>query len=111
MPCTGLTMQLGWSYNARYWADFEPNTRTDANDRTEPYRLPDYSLVNLGISYQTNMKAGNRTLGTVLFFNLKNLFDEWYIERGKDGKDHTLGTFTGYWGQGRNCAFGVKFNL
>ena len=110
-PCTGLTMQLGWSYNARYWADFEPNTRTDANDRTEPYRLPDYSLVNVGVSYQKNFKAGDKTLGTVLFFNLNNLFDEWYIERGKDGKDHTLGTFTGYWGQGRNCAFGVKFNL
>ena len=110
-PCTGLTMQLGWSYSARYWADFEPNTRTDANDRTDPYRLPDYSLVNLGINYQKNFKAGDKTLGTVLFFNLNNLFDEWYIERGKDGKDHTLGTFTGYWGQGRNCAFGVKFNL
>jgi outer membrane receptor protein involved in Fe transport len=104
-------MQLGWSYSARYWADFEPNTRTDANDRTDPYRLPDYSLVNLGINYQKNFKAGDKTLGTVLFFNLNNLFDEWYIERGKDGKDHTLGTFTGYWGQGRNCAFGVKFNL
>ena len=110
-PCTGLTMQLGWSYNARYWADFEPNTRTDANDRTEPYRLPDYSLVNLGVSYQKNFKAGDKNVNTVFFFNLNNLFDEWYIERGKDGKDHTLGTFTGYWGQGRNCAFGVKFNL
>ena len=110
-PCTGLTMQLGWSYNARYWADFEPNTRTDANDRTEPYRLPDYSLVNMGVSYQKNFKAGEKNVNTVFFFNLNNLFDEWYIERGKDGKDHTLGTFTGYWGQGRNCAFGVKFNL
>ena len=110
-PCTGLTMQLGWSYNARYWADFEPNTRTDANDRVEPYKLPDYNLVNLGVSYQTNFKAGDKNVGAVFFFNLNNLFDEWYIERGKDGKDHTLGTFTGYWGQGRNCAFGVKFNL
>ena len=111
MPCTGLTMQLGWSYNARYWADFEPNTRTDAADRAEPYKLPDYSLVNLGVSYQKNFKAGDKSVNTVFFFNLNNLFDEWYIERGKDGKDHTLATFTGYWGQGRNCAFGVKFNL
>ena len=110
-PCTGLTMQLGWSYNARYWADFEPNTRTDAADRAEPYKLPDYSLVNLGVSYQKNFKAGDKSVNTVFFFNLNNLFDEWYIERGKDGKDHTLATFTGYWGQGRNCAFGVKFNL
>ncbi len=106
-----LTVQLGWNYNARYWADFEPNTRTDANDRTEPYRIPDYHLVNLGINYMKHFIIGNKALGTTFFFNINNLFDEWYIERGKDGKDHTLSTFTGYWGQGRNFAFGVKLNL
>lgn len=106
-----LYLQVGWSYNARYWADFEPNTRTNASDRTDPYRIPDYNLVNLSVSYQRHFMMGKRALGMNLFFNLNNLFDEWYIERGKDGADHTINTFTGYWGQGRNCAFGVKLTL
>ncbi len=106
-----LNVQIGWNYNARYWADFEPNTRTDAQDRTEPYKLPDYHLVNLSINYMRHFIVGNKALGVNLFFNLNNLFDEWYIERGKDGADHTIKTFTGYWGQGRNCAFGVKLTL
>ena len=106
-----LTVQLGWNYSARYWADFEPNTRTDANDRTEPFKLPDYHLVNINVSYLKYFRMGNKAVGANFFFNLNNVFDEWYIERGKDGKDHTINTFTGYWGQGRNCAFGVKLTL
>ena len=106
-----LTMQIGWNYNARYWADFEPNTRTSADDRTEPYRIPNYHLVNIGINYQRHFIVGNKAVGANIFFNLNNLFDEWYIERGKDGADHTIKTFTGYWGQGRNCNFGVRFTL
>ena len=106
-----LNIQLSWSYNTRYWADFEPNTRTNANDMTKPYQLPDYHLVNLGINYLKYFRLGNKAVGTTFFFNVNNIFDEWYIERGKDGADHTLNTFTGYWGQGRNCAFGVKVSL
>ena len=106
-----LSVVLSWSYNTRYWADFEPNTRTNANDRTKPYQLPDYHLVNLGINYLKYFRVGNKAVGTTFFLNVNNIFDEWYIERGKDGADHTLNTFTGYWGQGRNCAFGVKVTL
>ena len=106
-----LSIQISWNYNARYWADFEPNTRTDETDNSDPYRLPDYHLVNVGVNYHKYFRAGNKALGTTFFFNLNNVFDEWYIERGKDGADHTLNTFTGYWGQGRNCAFGVRFSL
>ena len=106
-----LNVQLSWNYNARYWADFEPNTRTNANDRTQPYRIPNYHLVNLGINYLKYFRMGNKALGTTFFFNLNNIFDVWYIERGKDGADHTLNTFSGYWGQGRNFNFGVKLSL
>ena len=106
-----LSIVLGWNYNTRYWADFEPNTRTNASDMTKPYQLPDYHLVNLGINYLKYFRVGNKAVGTTLFINVNNIFDEWYIERGKDGADHTLNTFTGYWGQGRNCAFGVKVSL
>ena len=106
-----LSVVLSWSYNTRYWADFEPNTRTNANDSTKPYQLPDYHLVNLGINYHKYFRVGNKAVGTTFFLNVNNIFDEWYIERGKDGADHTLNTFTGYWGQGRTCAFGVKVSL
>ena len=69
------------------------------------------NLVNIGANYMKYFKVGSKPVGANIFFNLNNLFDEWYIERGKDGADHTLETFTGYWGQGRNCSFGVRFTL
>ena len=40
-----------------------------------------------------------------------NLFDTTYIERGKDGANHDLATFRGYWGFGRTFSFGVRIVL
>lgn len=108
----GLNCGINWTFNDRYWADFEPNTRTNANDDTEPYRIPSYNLVNLSANYHLPIDVSqNRPLAFDIFFNLNNLFDELYIERGKDGADHTIGTFTGYWGQGINFNCGIKVSF
>lgn len=107
-PIKGLTLRADWQYNARYWADFEPVTRTNPDDLTAPYRIPNYHLLNLGLNWEPVLWKKVRT---GLFFNLNNLLDTYYIERGKDGKDHTAATFTGYWGQGRNFNFGIRIGL
>ncbi|MFA6335219.1 MAG: TonB-dependent receptor plug domain-containing protein [Bacteroidales bacterium] len=110
----GVQFNADWKYNSRLYADFDPTYRTDPEDRSASYRLPDYNLVNVGLTWRKNWgvavsKQGN--LSTTLFLNINNLFDEQYIERGKDGTGHTLESFRGYWGFGINGNIGIRIEL
>ncbi len=102
-----FTVSADWQYNSRHWADFEPSARTNPDDRTYPFRIPDYNLVNFCI--RNTFRTG--FMDIMLFFNMNNLLDESYITRGKDGSDHTADTFAGYWGAGRNCNFGARLTF
>lgn len=106
-----LSVTALWQYNTRYWADFEPSSMTEQNSYGT-YRIPSYHLFNLQCAIQLYSNSTTNGLygvkGVNLFFNLNNLFNVLYIERGKDGTSHTAESFTGYWGQGRNCNFGVR---
>ena len=82
-------------------------TRTDPDDREDPYRIPSYHLLNAGVSWSGHI----RKLGLVLFLNVNNILDSCYIERGKDGSTHASDSFTGYWADGRNLNFGLRLVL
>ena len=102
------------------YADFDPQERQDAADKQHSYRLPSYSLVNLGISWNpiirglvnsNSLHKYPRKVNINIYARLNNLFNEKYIERGKDGADHTLSSFSGFWGIGRNASAGVRFKF
>ena len=97
-----------WQFNDRYWADFEPSNRTNPDDTSNPYRIPSYNIVNLGANWDINL---SRKVSLNLFLNFNNIFNEYYIERGRDGKGHDKETFTGYWGEGRNINGGIRFRI
>ncbi len=103
-----VSISMDWTYNDRFWADFDPITRTSAGDRTDAYRIPAYHLLNLQVSWTHNFSS--RTAATI-FFNLNNLLDAIYIERGKDGSAHDAATFTGYWAAPRNYNFGIRIRF
>lgn len=107
-PYTNLRIFAQWQYNGRYWADFEPSTRTTPDDYTNPYRIPSYNIINIGAGWDKKL---SKRLDINLFANINNLFDTYYIERGKDGKTHSQDTFTGYWGVGRNYNIGIKLKF
>ncbi|MFA7182036.1 MAG: TonB-dependent receptor, partial [Bacteroidales bacterium] len=100
----GLYINADWTYNGRLYADFDPAGRTDPNDRANSLRLPDYHLVNMSVTW-------NMPFGLTLLANLNNLTNETYIERGKDGADHTLESFRGYWGFGINGSLGLRIDI
>ena len=103
----GLDIRAEWSWNDRYWADFDPVSRTDPEDRADSYRIPSYHLFNVGVKWTGSI----RKMGIVLFLNANNIADARYIERSKDGAGHDRATFTGYWAEGRNLNFGIRFML
>ncbi|MCI1640809.1 MAG: TonB-dependent receptor plug domain-containing protein [Bacteroidales bacterium] len=103
----GFFVRAEWNFNDRIWADFDPVTRTTAGVCCDSYRLPGYNLLSSGASWQGHFRKMNLTL----FLNINNITDESYIERSKDGAAHDKASFTGYWGNGRNCNFGAKISF
>ena len=92
-----------------HFADFDPARRTDPNDRTQPWLVPNYTLVDLHFGYTLPV-----TLGTVkleLFGHVFNLFDEKYITDADDGRDHSAATARVFIGIQRKFNVGLKVNL
>lgn len=103
----GFYAHLGWQYNARMYADFEPSTRT-TDDATDSYRLPDYSLFDATVGWEGIL---SKDVHLNLFVTCKNMFDAHYIERGTDGANHDLNSFRGYWGNARTLSLGFRMTL
>lgn len=106
-PVKNLTLNIDWQYNGRLFADFEPKDRKDPLDRAQSFRLPDYNTMNISAAY--DIKIGR--VGATLFAACNNLFDSDFIERGKDGRGHTLESFRGFWGAGINANAGLRFRI
>src|SRR5574344_282365 len=101
-----MMFSADWNYNTRFWADFDPASRRDADDRSDSYRIPSFHVVNL--KFKVSIPSFK---GFSLFVNVNNLFHAKYIERSKDGSSHDRETFTGYWGAGRGCIAGLNVKV
>ncbi len=106
-----LSVTADWNHNSRMYADFDPKERQSASDKQHSYKLPSYSLVNMGVNWSPTTTINSRKFYINVYARVNNLLNETYIERGKDGRDHTLATFSGFWGIGRNASIGVKIKF
>ena len=102
-----LAVRFDWNFNDRLWADFDPITRTNPDDRSDSYRIPSYHLMNMNITWTQQIVK----VKLKVFFNLNNIGNVSYVERSRDGALHDKSTFTGYWGNGRNMNFGVRLEF
>lgn len=102
----GFSMGVDVQYNDRMYADFDPSTRNNAEDRATSYRIPGYHLLGADLSWTM---SGRHAMN--VFLRADNLLDVSYIERGKDGATHDLESFRGYWGFGRVISFGIRYRL
>jgi hypothetical protein len=102
-----VTFTTSWIYYDRYYADFSPNTRTNPDDRTQPYEIPSYQVLDmyLGCPFRIGKVKANAELGC------QNALNEKYITRGQDGYSHTIDDFTGFWGFGRTFYAGLKLDF
>ena len=102
----GFSMGVDVQYNDRMYADFDPSTRNNAEDRATSYRIPGYHLLGADLSWTMSDRHAMN-----VFLRADNLLDVSYIERGKDGAAHDLESFRGYWGFGRVISFGIRYRL
>jgi len=84
-PINKTSLSLTYTYFADYYANFSPENRTDPNDRTQPWKLPSYGVLNFHF---------NTTLPLDLPFDLNlsahayNLLDTKYVADAYDPPTH-----------------------
>lgn len=104
-PLRSVSINADFGYYDRFFADFEPQNRTDSQNRSV-YRIPGYAVVNAGAEAQFKL-FGHRAS---IVLNLSNLTNNIHIERGIDGNDHTLNSFRGYWSNGFSADIGIRIS-
>lgn len=104
----GFSMHAVWRCNARMFANFEPDKRTNEADTHDAYRIPTYHLFDGSINWEHTF---DQDVTLDVFVNGTNLTDTHYIERATDGKDHSLQSLTGYWGQARTLSVGMRLSF
>lgn len=92
-----------------YFANFDPTRRTNANDRTQPWRIPNYSLVDLHAGYTLPFDLNRVKLQLV--GHVFNLLNTTYITDAVDGSDHTAASANVYLGLERRFNFGLNLEL
>lgn len=117
-PIKGMKADFVIRHYRDFYADFDPLSRTDATDRTQSWKTPDYTLVDLHINYVLPMDLNGVKL--TAFAHVFNVFDEVYISDAvdnsrynaytADGKNHKADDAEVFLGLPRTFNLGLKIN-
>jgi outer membrane receptor for ferrienterochelin and colicin len=100
----GWTINANWLYYGNLYANFDPAGRNNPDDRSQPYRIPDYTMADLHVGRGFNIGEFNANVAISCY----NILNKESIMRGEDGPLHDLNTFTGFWSPGRTFNFSMK---
>lgn len=82
-PVKGLSVKFQGRWYDRFYADYEPSSRTDPEDRAQPWEIPSYDIYDLHVWYTLPFNLGDNTR-IKLFAHVFNLFDKTYVSDAKD---------------------------
>jgi outer membrane receptor for Fe3+-dicitrate len=99
-----VNISASWIHYDRFYADFNPSTRTRPDDDSQPYRIPAYQTLDLSVECPFRIGKVKMT-GDM---GCQNVLNDKYIIRGQDGASHTIDDFTGFWGFGRTFYVSLK---
>jgi iron complex outermembrane receptor protein len=105
-----LKIGVDYNYYANFNAEFDPTTLN--REGLEPWKVPNYSLVDVNAVFRFQLAGVNASL----FGNVNNLFNVEYISDGFAFFDNTTGlsnssNSTVYFGTGRTFTTGLKINF
>jgi len=89
-PVKGLRLQLIVRHNSNHYADFDPTSRTDENDKDQVWKTPSYTKLDAHASYQLPLKG---KLGVNIFFHAFILMNTIYVQDAVDNS-----RYNGYYG-------------
>jgi len=100
-----------YKFFGRYYAFFNPDSRSNVNDRAQSWRMPDYYIFDVHTAYEvllTNFFVKKFVFGFHIF-NALNTTN--YITDATDGSNHTRNTATVWYGRERwyNASFTFEF--
>ncbi len=81
-PIKGMTAQVVARYNANYYADWNPFSRTDETDKDQVWQVPNYSLFDFHFRYTIPYKVAGISMN--VFAHIFNLTDAEYISDATD---------------------------
>lgn len=90
-PMKGLYIQLIARHNSNHYADFNPDSRTDATDVTQVWKTPSYTVFDAHINYSLPMKG---KFGVGIFAHVFNIFNTIYVQDAVDNSRYN--GFYGY---------------
>jgi len=99
-PVKGLQFQAIYRYNTNYYADWDPFSRTDPNDKAQVWQVPSYGLLDFHVAYKIPLKGH---VGLELFAHMFNSLNTLYISDGVDNS-----RYNGYYGTKINGVYSLS---
>ncbi|MCW2119144.1 TonB-dependent receptor [Flavobacterium sp. 7A] len=98
------SLNIDYNYYDRYYADFNPGTRTTAG--TDPWKVPSFHLIDASILHKFRILS----LNTKVIARMNNVFNTEYITRANDN-DGTAAGATVFFGSGRTFSISTIINF
>lgn len=104
----GLDISATGTFNDKYYAYYDPTSRTNATITKQPYKLDAFGIADARIGYK--FKLGK--FPTYAQYQVYNLFDENYWVEANDAGGTSVGVIgSGFKGWGRNSNVSIKINF
>ncbi len=114
-PVRGFQAQLVFRWYDRFYAAWDPFSRTKAEDTAQSWRAPSYYVLDAHVRYELPLKLGNAQIA--VFAHVFNLTDELYIQDAVDNsrynswdKDHDADDAEVFVGLPRYFNLGISVN-
>jgi len=96
-----------WIYYDKHYASFDPALRSIPGDRSQAFKIPAYSVLDLHVDFPFLMFEQQARFSLSCY----NVLNDKHIIRGEDGLDHSSETFRGFWGFGRTFSFSLRISF
>ena len=106
--CKRFDVGATYTHNAKYYAYYDPSSRTNAAVTAQPYKLPDFGVTDVRAGYKCKV-AKKQAYAQI---HVYNLFDKNYWVEANDAGGTSVGQLgSGFKGWGRNGAVSLKLNF